>query len=118
MQMRPEDNAVAVTIRMRNSGGVNSVRVAAVINCTGPDYDIDRASSPLVAQLRSEGYIQPDPLRLGLEVDMDYRVIGQGGQAIEGLYYVGPMLRARYWEAIAVPELRVHAKQLVKRLLS
>ena len=49
---------------------------------------------------------------------MDYRVIGQGGQAIEGLYYVGPMLRARYWEAIAVPELRVHAKQLVKRLLS
>ena len=118
MQMRPEDDAVAVTIRMRNSGGVNSVRVAAVINCTGPDYDIDRASSPLVAQLRSEGYIQPDPLRLGLEVDMDYRVIGQGGQAIEGLYYVGPMLRARYWEAIAVPELRVHAKQLVKRLLS
>ena len=118
MQMRPEDDAVAVTIRMRNSGEVNSVRVAAVINCTGPDYDIDRASSPLVAQLRSEGYIQPDPLRLGLEVDMDYRVIGQGGQAIEGLYYVGPMLRARYWEAIAVPELRVHAKQLVKRLLS
>ncbi len=44
--------------------------------------------------------------------------ISKGGQAIEGLYYVGPMLRARYWEAIAVPELRVHAQQLVKRLLS
>jgi len=27
------------------------------------------------------------------------------------------MLKAQYWEAIAVPELRVHVQRLAKRLL-
>jgi uncharacterized NAD(P)/FAD-binding protein YdhS len=26
--------------------------------------------------------------------------------AVRGLFYVGPLLRAKYWEAMAVPELR------------
>jgi len=32
------------------------------------------------------------------------------------LYYIGPMLRPRYWETTAVPELRTHAEQLARRL--
>ena len=34
------------------------------------------------------------------------------------IYYVGPLLRARYWEATAVPELRVYAQRVADRLLS
>lgn len=117
-RMDLDGEEVVVTVRMRDSVQVKALRVAAVVNCTGPDYDIDRASSPLVVQLRRDGWIRPDPLRLGLEVDADYRVIGRNGLAVERLYYVGPMLRARYWEAIAVPELRAHALQLARRLLA
>ena len=54
---------------------------------------------------------------LGLEVDADYAVVGRAGQATPGLYYVGPMLRARLWEAIAIPELRTHTRQLADKIL-
>lgn len=115
--MEPDDAGVLITLRKRATGTFKSLPVAAVINCTGPDYDIDRAKSALVVQLREDGLIRADTLRLGLEVDMDYRVIGREGQPMSGLFYVGPMLRARYWEAIAVPELRAHTQQLARQLL-
>ena len=115
--MAPDDAGVLMTCRERATGAIKSLRVAAVINCTGPDYDIDRATSTLVVQLREEGLIRADGARLGLEVDSGYRVIGREGQPMSGLFYVGPMLRARYWEAIAVPELRTHTQQLARQLL-
>jgi uncharacterized NAD(P)/FAD-binding protein YdhS len=55
-------------------------------------------------------------LKLGLDVDADYRVIGRGGTAAPDVYYIGPMLKARYWEAIAIPELRGHAVKLARIL--
>jgi uncharacterized NAD(P)/FAD-binding protein YdhS len=39
-------------------------------------------------------------------------VIDRHGHPAENLFYIGPMLKARLWEAIAVPELRVHARRL------
>ena len=36
------------------------------------------------------------------------------GRAQAGLYYVGPLLKAQHWEAIAIPELRVHARDVVR----
>ena len=101
-----------VTYRARTSGEVKTLVVDKVVNCTGPDYDIDRLESRLMKQLRTEGLIVADPLRLGLQTDEDYNVMDRYGKVTAGLRYVGPMLRARYWEAIAVPELRVHAKQI------
>ncbi len=101
-----------VALRERGSGRLRQIRVAKVINCTGPNYDITRMDAPLIAQLRDEGYLQQDDLKLGFEVDADYRVINAEGQAAEGLFYLGPMLKARFWEAIAVPELRGHARRL------
>lgn len=115
--MAQDDAGVSVTIRERTSGNLQSSAVAAVVNCTGPDYDINRAQSALVVQLREEGLIRADALRLGLEVDADYLVIGREGETLPGLYYVGPMLRARYWESIAVPELRTHTQQLARQIL-
>lgn len=35
---------------------------------------------------------------------------------MRGLYYLGPLLKARDWEAIAVPELRRHAQVRVDML--
>lgn len=115
--MAPDDAGVSISFRERATHALKSLPVATVINCTGPDYDIDRAKSALVVQLREDGLIRADALRLGLEVDANYRVIGRECQPMPGLFYVGPMLRARYWEAIAVPELRTHTQQLARQLL-
>ena len=45
-----------------------------------------------------------------------YRVVGAAGRPVEGLHYVGPMLKAGTWEAIAVPELRGHVRSLAAAL--
>lgn len=103
---------VTVALRERGSGRVRQLRVAKVVNCTGPNYDIMKMDVPLIAQLRDEGHLKQDDLKLGFEVDGDYRVIDAQGQSADGLFYLGPMLKARYWEAIAVPELRAHARRL------
>jgi uncharacterized NAD(P)/FAD-binding protein YdhS len=60
--------------------------------------------------------IATDPLRLGLRVSDDGALVGAGGKASRVMYYVGPLLKARDWEATAVPELRVHAARLAGRL--
>lgn len=110
---------VRLRLRQRSDGNLRTLDVAAVVNCTGPEYDLTRlTSSPLVTQLRDEGHLQADALRIGIEVDEDYHLLDRSGRKVPGMHYVGPMLRARYWEAIAVPELRRHTLQLARHLLA
>jgi uncharacterized NAD(P)/FAD-binding protein YdhS len=107
---------VRLTLRERASGRQRELVVGSVVNCTGPNYDIGALQSPLVAELHGAGMIKADPLRLGFEVDEEYRLVDAQGRFVPGLFYVGPMLKALHWEAIAVPELRVHALRLAQRL--
>ena len=79
-----------------------------VVNVTGPDSNPVRSGCPLVQSLLSEGLCRPDNLRLGWETDDSGRLLAADGRASDVLYYVGPLLRARHWEATAVPELRTH----------
>lgn len=105
-----------VQIKERHQAHARSLDIGAIVNCTGPNYDLSALSLPLVTQLGETGLIQQDRLKLGLLVDDDYRVIGAHNETVPGLFYIGPMLKARYWEAIAVPELRQHAYQLARNL--
>ena len=67
-------------------------------------------------QLRNEGYLKQDANKLGFEVNARYQVINFQGRPARNLFYIGPMLKARYWEAIAVPELRAHTRHLAEIL--
>jgi uncharacterized NAD(P)/FAD-binding protein YdhS len=108
---------LSIQLKERSSGRIRDLEVSAVVNCTGPNYDLSELSSPLVTQLRKTGQIQQDRLKLGLLVDDDYQIIDINNRPISGLFYVGPMLKAKYWESIAVPELRNHAFRLARHLM-
>jgi uncharacterized NAD(P)/FAD-binding protein YdhS len=108
---------VLVTFRRRGAAAQEQMRTQWVINCTGPDSNLLRVSSPLVRQLLARGFLLVDPLGLGLGVSDDYAVVDACGVSSDLLHYVGPLLRARDWEATAVPELRVHANALAEKLL-
>ena len=101
-------------IRLRGTSQTHHWIGNAVINCTGPSSDLLRAtrSDPLIQTLLAAGRIAPDSLSLGVEVDDKYRLLNSQGKSQGGIYYVGPMLKARFWEATAVPELRMHARYL------
>jgi hypothetical protein len=45
-------------------------------------------------------------------------VLDRAGRPSAWLHYIGPLLKARDWEATAVPELRQHALRLSGVLLA
>jgi uncharacterized NAD(P)/FAD-binding protein YdhS len=110
------DDAVEVIWRPRGSARTRAWLVDRVVNCTGPECRVDRITDPLVQSLLSSGIICPDPLALGIDVADDGRPISRDGAPVDRLYYLGPWLRARDWEATAVPELREHAALLARTL--
>ncbi len=110
-----DDKGVSLEVRGGGEGG-RIVRAAFLVNCAGPDYDIAQRGSPLTAQLYADGLVGQDALGMGVCVDERYRMIDREGRVVAGLYYVGPMLRAQYFEATAVPELRHHCAALARGL--
>jgi len=93
-----------------------SVQVARLVNCTGPRSDYVALDVPLIAQARRAGYLVPDPLGLGVETTDDGALVGRDGKSVEGLFTLGPPRRPALWETTAVPEIRVQAAELARRL--
>ncbi len=90
-----------------------------VINCTGPVSALRSQTQGLLAQLLSRGQICSDAAELGLLIQPDYQVqAADESSALPGLYYIGPLLKAQFWEATAVPELRQHARRLAEHVLA
>ncbi len=113
---QPLGDGVSVEVRLRGSRETTCLNIARVINCTGPNSSLSRIRDPLVSQLCEAGIVSPDVHGLGLDVDASLAIKGRGGEVAPRLSYIGPMLKAGYWEAIAVPELRQHALDLALRL--
>ncbi len=116
-RMRSQGAKIEVSWRERGTGKQLSEIFDRVMNCTGPDYNIARAKDPLWRNLLQCGLCVPDPCGLGLRTGPNGAVIDAEGWPGPHLFYVGPMLRADYWEATAVGELRTHA-QTVAAVLS
>lgn len=101
----------------RRRGGPLRRRVAAIVNCTGPEADYTRLGDPLIDGLRQRGLVAPDPLGLGLAARPDGRLLDAAGQPVPGLFALGPPLRGAALEVTAIAEIREQAATLAARLL-
>ncbi|HYI47111.1 MAG TPA: FAD-dependent oxidoreductase [Allosphingosinicella sp.] len=110
------EEGAALRFRMRGGEAVETLRVARIVNCTGPECDIVRAGEPLLAALLKAGRIRQDALGIGIEVDPDCRAIGADGTASETLAVIGPVTRGTFWESVAVPDIRAQAERVAARL--
>ncbi|SFV12209.1 FAD/NAD(P)-binding protein [Pseudoduganella namucuonensis] len=110
-------DGVHVSVRPRGACANQTIRVEYVVNCTGPCSDPRHTNSALVGQLLEDGLICTDRLGLGIDVAEDCAVVGADGRPSRSLFYIGPWLKANYWEATAVPDLRVFARRLAGTLL-
>jgi uncharacterized NAD(P)/FAD-binding protein YdhS len=108
VETRRIKDGIVVAWRPRGSEAVREELYDAVVNVTGPDGDPNRSSCAFVRSLVDQALCEADGLGLGWGTDPDGRLFDANGNASEVLFYVGPLLRARHWEATAVPELRVH----------
>lgn len=89
-----------------------------VVNCTGPAPTWAPGWNPLVDDLTARGLLRPDPLRLGLDVTADGRLVGADGRAARGIHVLGAARRGIEWEVAAVPDLRRQAAVLARQVTS
>jgi uncharacterized NAD(P)/FAD-binding protein YdhS len=112
---RDGDRAL-VRFRARGKAEEEVVRVARIVNCTGPELDIVRSGEPLLLNLLAAGRIRPDPLKVGVEVDEDCRAVEANGTPAGDLYVIGPLTRGTFWESVAVPDIRTQAVRVAERI--
>jgi uncharacterized NAD(P)/FAD-binding protein YdhS len=116
LSIAPSGKDAVLTWRPRGADTVETVEAAQIVNCTGPEMNIVRAGEPLFDALIAAGRIRPDPLSIGLDVDWDCRVLGADGSPSATLSAIGPVTRGTFWESVAVPDIRVQADRVAKRL--
>jgi uncharacterized NAD(P)/FAD-binding protein YdhS len=109
------DGLIAVW-RPRGEATTQAARVDWLINCTGQSGSVERTADPLLSALVRRGLLRADPLRLGMEVDDHYQVVGADGAGDHSLTAIGPLTRGAFWETAAVPDLRVQAQALAAHI--
>ena len=102
--VRAAEDGLEVEIRRRGAGKVELMRFAFVFNCTGPLGTIARSRDPMLRRMLDDGLVRPDPLGIALDVDERSRAVGA-----ERLWALGPLTKGRYWEIVAVPDIREQA---------
>lgn len=114
-----EDDGAGVRVKLQLRGLEQShvEQTQYVVNCTGPCADPRQAAGELVRQLLSDGMMRADSLGLGIDVAPDCAVVASDGSVSSSLFYIGPWLKAKYWEATAVPDLRILARRLADRIM-
>lgn len=105
IQSVEEDQAgLTVAYRRRGRSRVEQGRFAYLINCTGPLGTISRTRDPMLKRMLDDGLARPDQLGIALEVNERSRISGA-----ERAWAMGPLTKGRYWEIIAVPDIRGQA---------
>ena len=101
----------------RGAAIVEFRRGAHVINATGPDADYRVDQTPLAAALHARGWLVPDRLGLGVRTETDGALVTTDPRANERFFTLGPPRIGDLWETTAIPEIRVQAVALARRLL-
>ncbi|MGN6058734.1 MAG: FAD/NAD(P)-binding protein [Sphingomicrobium sp.] len=104
LSARDMGDGLQVEIRRRGATESRTMGFAYAFNCTGPLHSITHTKDPLLRSLFDTGAIAPDQLGIGLDVDARSRALGG-----ERLWALGPLTKGRYWEIIAVPDIREQA---------
>ncbi len=99
---RKAAEGIEVVFRRRHARADHSMIVGYAFNCTGPLHAMASSKDSMLRSLLDAGEVKPDHLNIGVEVDGTCR-------AGEHLWAMGPLTKGRYWEIIAVPDIREQA---------
>ncbi len=106
-----------VEVRERGKKETKSIGVNRVINCTGPQSALKTVDSDLLANLLERGLVAPHRLGTGIATRADGQVLDKAGNPVDGLFAIGPLLKAELLETVAVPEIRQQAFDLAAKIV-
>jgi uncharacterized NAD(P)/FAD-binding protein YdhS len=95
-----------------------TLNVTRIINCTGPQVNVQKSTNPLLKCLVQKGMIQSDLYRLGIVTTSEYEVVSAHEQVLNGMFTLGGNLRGMLWETTAVPELKKQCHDVASIVLS
>jgi uncharacterized NAD(P)/FAD-binding protein YdhS len=115
--IEPRGDGALVALRDPGSGELETVAVDRVINCTGAGTAVADSPSLLLRSLLGEGFVRPDPLGLGLDVDRCGLAVDADGRPDPRLSVIGSLRRGVEWESIGVTEFRDQAARIAGRII-
>jgi uncharacterized NAD(P)/FAD-binding protein YdhS len=101
-----------LAVQLRHAEHAHWLTADHVVLCTGPQMNYEHLTEPLVVNLRQQGLLVPDGLRLGISTDAVGALRDASGQVSKQLFTLGPSLRPLWFESTAVPEIRQQAADL------
>ena len=107
--MRETAEGVEVEIVRRGRDRAEVRRFDTVVNCTGPLGAMARTVNPILEQMLADGLVTVDELGIGLDVD-------DANRAGTSVWAMGPMTKGKYWEIIAVPDIRGQAAAVAEEI--
>lgn len=112
------DKKIVVDFFDKKTRNNQQIEVARVINCTGPESDLNQLQNSFLRKCLDKGILKQDDLKLGIRADIDtYQVLDNNLQKHANLYTIGANLKGELWESVAVNELRNQAAGVAKELL-
>jgi uncharacterized NAD(P)/FAD-binding protein YdhS len=117
INMTDGGNFVRVEWLNKKTGSIQKVDVARVINCSGPESDIEKMDDCLLKDCYERGYLKQDRFKLGIEVEWpSMQVFDSANNPHSNLFAIGSNLRGVLWETTSVKELREQAANLAETL--
>jgi uncharacterized NAD(P)/FAD-binding protein YdhS len=107
---------LVVSLKERVTSKMLELKVHTIINCTGPQSSLKTVDSPLLENLLKAGLVAPHDVGTGIAARADGQVLDASGNAVGGLFAVGPLLKAELLESVAVPELKQQAFDLAHKI--
>jgi uncharacterized NAD(P)/FAD-binding protein YdhS len=116
VSLRDASEGASALVKIRGKEDFMALRVAKVINCTGPRTDYSKYQHPLLINLLAAGLISHDPLALGIAALPSGEVLRYDQKPVGWLFTIGAPLKGVLWESTAVPEIRVQAQILARQI--
>lgn len=111
LEMYDEDSHIKLVL---NSG--TQITADLIVNCMG--YE-GIWNSGLLGSMVKANLAGVDHHKIGIKTDfINYQMVNSDGQAIPGLYALGPILVGDRFETTAIPEIRAQAQEIAEQILS
>ena len=107
-----------VVYRQRRDGAIKQLDVDLVVQATGFESTREPTRHALVTQAIATGLIQPDALGLGIASNTAGNALRADSTAHLTLHLIGVMMRGTLWESASMPEIRMFAGKLARKILT
>lgn len=112
-----EKRSSRIAVNYATAGQSHTILADGVINCMGPGLNFERIKDPLVESLIKQGMVCNSEAGVGVNALPDGTIIKKDGRRSGNMYTLGSPLRGVLWETVAIPELRVQAKELAASII-